>query len=145
MKQFPFVLILFLATLLAGSCTREITDPNNVTVTDISKTNLSGLWNGYRYSGLNGPVALEIIKIERSATNSKYYTATKITGDNAVPAGNVTWEGEFRSNPFKVSVTVGNGINLGLSTDSIMVLDANNLKLSYFGSIYTRRIDGYFP
>jgi hypothetical protein len=141
------VIILFALALVLNACTKEIAGPAT-TNGDILATDLSGYWNAYGYTDQLGLVPLEIIKIERSASDQTWYTAWKIVGDNSVPGGMITWEGAFISNPFYVTYTGWNGSAFTKVGAILNATDANTIVTEGqpFGMVtYTRRSDGYIP
>ena len=63
---------------------------NQSVLPQIPPVNLSGEWIGY-YSGHFD----EVIRIDQ---NEYYVTAHKVTGDDYVPANEVTWQADLRTN-----------------------------------------------
>jgi hypothetical protein len=75
----------------------ELTQPNG----------LCGIWYGLGYQ-CNGSIPVEIIRIEHI---NDFVRATKITGDNCVEAGQITWQGYYYQSPFIANLTLGSSIN----------------------------------
>jgi gliding motility-associated-like protein len=96
---------------------------------------LCGVWYGHNYGCITSNIT-EIILIEMVGN---YCTATKITGDDCVTAGNITWEGEYSSNVFPVRFQVGavNNPNAAWGPGSITVINENELAADN-GLSYTR-------
>jgi gliding motility-associated-like protein len=67
-----------------------------------------------------------------------YTIATKIVGDGCVTSGNITWEGYFISNPFRVMAKAGNPLepNSQLVNGFITVIDSETIELFPWGVIY---------
>ena len=103
--------------LLAAGCSKE--------------RGLSGTWMGNNYQ-CNGTYNEEV-RIEQSGTS---ITATKITGDPCVPAGNVTFTGtKSGTDTYAVTCTVGTPSNPASSTNTgtLTVVDDNTLKVTGSG------------
>lgn len=106
---------------------------------DLTKVDLTGYWNGYRYFDFNGLVPLEIIKVVR--IDSNYHVATKILGDLAVPTGYVTWEGAYTGNPFNVLINTGDGNSTSFVSSSLKVVNENLLEEQNLKVYFVRRVD----
>jgi gliding motility-associated-like protein len=104
--------------------------------------NLCGLWIGKGYQcytidtagGVNLYGLDELVWIEQNGLN---ISATKITGDNCVNAGRITWQGDYINNSFDVSVVTGtpNSPSSGLLFGAITVITPTLLELSNSGGI----------
>ena len=76
--------------------------------TQLDETNsLCGIWYGYGYT-CQGFIPVEIILIEHI---NNWVKATKITGDNCVEAGQITWQGYYYQSPFIADFTLGSTLN----------------------------------
>lgn len=80
---------------------------------------LCGIWYGYGYT-CQGFIPVEIILIEHI---NNWVKATKITGDNCVGAGQITWQGNYYQSPFTADLMLGSsstppsaGLNVTSST-----------------------------
>jgi len=82
-----FATMVFLSTALAQS---------NAGNHKAGGANLSGEWIAAGYS-CNGPQDPEHIKIEQKGAS---VTATKISGDDCIAAGSITWRGQFKDGSF---------------------------------------------
>lgn len=106
--------------------------------------NLCGLWiaKGYQCytidtaGGINLYSVDEIVWIEHNGLN---VSATKIIGDNCVNAGQITWQGDYTTNPFGVTVTLGapQDPNSGFLFTVVTVIDATHLELLDIGGSIT--------
>jgi hypothetical protein len=108
---------LIISTLLLciTSCEKESEDEQfliepiqSTQPTQLDGTNsLCGIWYGLGYQ-CNGSIPVEIIHIEHV---NDFVRATKITGDNCVEAGQITWQGYYYQSPFIANLTLGSSIN----------------------------------
>jgi hypothetical protein len=91
--------------------------------------NLAGTWDGTGYTCGQG-VLTEKVQV---STSPNSLVATKITGDDCVPAGNITFQGTLPTTPliagssFPVTFTLGNPANPASTTtlSDLFVLNAN--------------------
>ncbi|MEZ4621949.1 MAG: hypothetical protein R2867_41460, partial [Caldilineaceae bacterium] len=92
--------------------------------------NLTGEWlaEGYTCKGTEPP---EKIIIEHK---EGLVTATKITGDDCISAGEITWVGVFQEKEFIVQVQVSHGPNTARSFTEGKIQVINNDKLFLFSS-----------
>lgn len=90
---------------------------------------LSGIWKGEGYKCLPGKLYTEEISISHNLKTGEVI-ATKITGDECVTAGNVTFKGNYNGEDkrFSVTFTVGNPTSPNSSTLS-STIDVLNSKL----------------
>ena len=105
-------LIISILLLCNISCEKEleieqfpIEPPQPTQLDEINS--LCGIWYGIGYS-CQGPIPVEIILIEHINDLVK---ATKITGDNCVEAGQITWQGYYYQSPFIANLTLGSTSN----------------------------------
>jgi len=78
-----------------------------------ASVNVNGVWIGSGYTCEAGvPPRSETVQIVQSGTT---VTATKVTGDNCVQAGQVTWKGTRTGDSFSAQCQVSNGPGGGLS------------------------------
>ena len=63
-------------------------------------------------------------------------TATKLTGDSCIEAGEVTWRGKYTGNPFPGQMTGRRPGQTFWSDVSIRIIDANMIKVG--GAVFTR-------
>jgi hypothetical protein len=97
---------------------------------------LEGTWDATGYT-CETSIALEKIKI--TVTGNKI-TAVKITGDNCVPAGEITWEGTLSGNIISGRGRVSSGAGTArrwLDGVTINVVDRDTLK-GFLGVTYRR-------
>ena len=73
-----------------------------------NKLDLCGIWFGYGYLCGWESIPKEVILIED--LGNSFIRATKLTGDNCVEAGEVTWEGNYNTNPFNISLFSAGGV-----------------------------------
>ncbi len=87
---------------------------------------LTGNWEAAGY-GCDPPIPLQKIKIQLKGTK---LIATKITGDDCVPAGNVTWEGTLNGNVITAQGKVSSGAKTPMRwiPVTITVIDKNTLQ-----------------
>lgn len=85
MKHSIFFLTLFAFTLLSTSCEQQLKP---------SPTGLSGIWisNDYWCEDINNKITEEVTIVQDSNFN---LIATKVTGDNCVPAKTITFKGQL--------------------------------------------------
>ena len=102
-------LIISILLLCTISCEKE-SEVEQLLPQPIEQTqpnSLCGIWYGLGYS-CNGSIPVEIIRIEHI---NDFVRATKITGDNCVEAGQITWQGYYYQSPFIADLTLGSSIN----------------------------------
>ena len=102
-------LIISILLLCTISCEKE-SEVEQLLPLPIEQTQpngLCGIWYGLGYS-CNGSIPVEIILIEHM---NDFVRATKITGDNCVEAGQITWQGYYYQSPFIADLTLGSSIN----------------------------------
>lgn len=104
-----------------------------------NRIDLTGNWTGEGYGCERGGL-VEKIQI---TVNGNYLVAKKITGDNCVPAGNITFQGTLpelisEGSSFPVSWTVGTPTNpaSGKTVQDLTVLNTNSF--SSYGVKFTR-------
>jgi len=103
------------------------------------KVDLTGAWIGKGYSCEQGGLSEQV----EITIKGNYLTAKKITGDNCVPAGNITFQGTLpdslsEGSSFPVTFTVGSPTNpaSGKSVQDLTVLNINSF--SSYGVKFTR-------
>jgi len=102
-------LIISILLLCTISCEKE-SEVEQLLPQPIEQTQpngLCGIWYGLGYS-CNGSIPVEIIRIEHI---NDFVRATKITGDNCVEAGQITWQGYYYQSPFIADLTLGSSTN----------------------------------
>ena len=111
-------------------------------------SSLTGLWLAYNYA-CNGTLPPEQIDIEQVGND---LTATKITGDDCVPADEITWMGTFQSGDYpiqfdvQVQVSSGPGTNLYFVDGTATIMDAKFIIISVLGStLYFHKVDNPPP
>lgn len=110
-----------------------------VSYSQSKKIDLNGTWIGKGYSCERGGLSEQV----EITVNGNYLIAKKITGDNCVPAGNITFQGTLpdlisAGKSFPVTFTVGNPTNPASSktVQNLTILDANSF--SSYGVKFTR-------
>jgi len=102
------LVILMFATIFL-SCKKgnkeELSAPNiKTSVLSNGLPNITGLFNAYRYQeDMSGYVALEVMDIKYTEANQEI-VATKLLGDEAVPAGKMTFKGFYINTYFKLTM-----------------------------------------
>lgn len=102
----------------------------------ITENDLAGIWDATGYT-CESSIAVEKIKI--TVTGNKI-TAVKITGDNCVPAGEITWEGTLSGDRISGRGRVSSGPGTPRSWYNgitITVIDKNTLQ-GFLGVTYRR-------
>ena len=102
-------LIISILLLCTISCEKEseVEQLFPLPIEQTQSNGLCGIWYGLGYS-CNGSILVEIIQIEHI---NDFVRATKITGDNCVEAGQITWQGYYYQSPFIANLTLGSSIN----------------------------------
>jgi hypothetical protein len=92
-----------------------------------SQQNLSGIWIAEGYNCGDNNQLQEMIRI---TVSGKQVTATKKTGDNCVPAGEITWKGTYKKNSFPVKFRVSDGPNTALRwiDETVKIISKKTLK-----------------
>ena len=91
----------------------------------------SGIWSGRGYSCVEPqPPQYVMIKIKDGDV-----TATKLTGDSCIRAGEVTWRGKYTSNPFPGQMS-GRRPELVWFDVMIRIVDENTINVH--GAVFTR-------
>jgi CubicO group peptidase (beta-lactamase class C family) len=91
----------------------------------------SGIWSGRGYQCVDPqPPQYVVIKIEDGDV-----TATKLTGDSCIRAGEVTWRGKYTGNPFPGQMS-GRRPELFWFDVMIRIVDENTINVS--GAVFTR-------
>ncbi len=109
----------------------------NGVLRQVTATDLAGIWDATGYT-CETSIAVEKIKI---TVNGNKLTAVKITGDNCVPKGEITWEGTLSGNIIsgrgRVSSGAGTPIRW-LEGITVKVKDKNTLE-GFLGVTYRRQ------
>jgi|TARA_R110000744_G_C19192233_1_gene544017 hypothetical protein len=136
MKKITLLCISIL--LYTTSCEKDIIDTPSPPLITYTSTNLCGIWYGYGYP-CSGEIFNEIILIQHEGN---LVTATKLTGDNCVNAGQMAWQGVFTQTPFNVNTTLGSPTSpnsvFSLDYQSITVVNLNYLITSSAGIEFVR-------
>ena len=74
-----------------------------------NELDLCGIWLGYGYNCHIYLPLVEVILIEDLGGANSFIRATKIIGDGCVCDGEVTFEGNYVSNPFNIQFYLGGG------------------------------------
>ncbi len=114
---------------------KEVNSYSFEIVDSYTAADLQGNWEATGYN-CPKPVTHEKIKIK---LNGNKLIATKIVGDDCVPAGQVTWEGTLNEKAITGRGHVSSGVGTPLSWISITinVEDKNTLK-GFYGCTYRR-------
>tara|TARA_R110002012_G_scaffold6881_1_gene32827 strand:+ start:2833 stop:3351 length:519 start_codon:yes stop_codon:yes gene_type:complete len=137
MKKLIISILLLLCTI---SCEKE-SEVEQLLPQPIEQTqpnSLCGIWYGYGYP-CSGEIFTEIVLIQHEGN---LITATKLTGDDCVNAGQIAWQGFFTQNPFNVNTTLGSPTSpnsvFSLNYQSITVVNLNYLITSSAGIEFIR-------
>ena len=110
---------------------------NTPTQTNNSR-NLSGTWTGVGYQCPWGTFHNEIIDIQQRGNQ---LVATKITGDECVTAGNITFKATYNQNPF--SATFAGGLphnpNSASSEYQLTVVHPDTIVVKDLPLVFVRR------
>lgn len=103
---------------------------------------LCGIWLGHNYqcwdSTLNGQLVnqTQVIRVEHIGDS---VVATKITGDGCVPAGNVTWYGNYVSETFNATALAGNLENpASVFVDRTITVENDTSMFSNSGLVFSK-------
>ena len=117
----------------------EINDPFNKTIvkSEIKAADLIGIWDAKGY-GCSVSIPLEKIRID---IKEGKLVAVKMTGDDCVPAGEITWEGTLKGNIISAKGHVSSGpkTNMYWIETTITVVDRN--KLTGFNGVTYQRVN----
>lgn len=92
----------------------------------------SGIWSAPFYQCVDPqPPQYVVIKIEDGDV-----TATKLTGDSCIRAGEVTWRGKYKGNPFPGQMSGRRPGQTFWSDVMIRIVDENTINVS--GGVFTR-------
>ena len=130
MKKTLLFIIILLCTI---SCEKNLENPTNQLLYPYSNS-LCGVWLGYGYMcvdtyGHPELVPLEIILIED--LGNSFIRATKIIGDECVPTGEITWQGNYTQNPFDVELSYSFGTNNLVLTTPYGLFELNVVNNNY--------------
>lgn len=120
---------IFLLVLFCGAATTVGQTSNTGNQQSAKRYDLNGLWEGkFTVLRANGSSLLvERVMIQQIGDD---FVATKITGDEVVPAGKVTIRGKYTSNPFHAEqACVMSGISQWAAT-TVTIVDAIHLKVA---------------
>jgi hypothetical protein len=94
-----------------------------------STLDLSGTWNVTGYTTSDGPAGTEVITI---AQNGSSIVATKVVGDENVPAGQITFKGTITGNTSHVQIqgAYPGFTNPDFSDATLTIIDANDLTVT---------------
>ncbi len=149
MKKLLSIILITVIIFISISCSKEEMNPEQENIVD-----LSGEWLGEGYDCPWGVQHNERISIEHNLETSEV-VATKITGDDCVTAGNITFTGDFNGKinleqpeaRFDVQFITGEPSNPNSSTATSTLEVVNNNLLrdigGFEGIIFTRDCDLY--
>ncbi len=143
MKNLIFYVILFISVFMLSSC-EEDDEPDAENLID-----LTGEWLGVGYQCPAGVSHDESIKITHNLATGEII-ALKITGDDCVTAGHITFSGNFdgklNSSPqetqFNVVFITGTPSNPNSSstTSTLKVIDENQFRdIAFEGVVFNRK------
>lgn len=149
MNRLIFVLTLLILAIFITSCEKEEEpQPEQENLVD-----LTGEWLGKGYQCPAGVKHDEMIEISHNLETGEV-VATKITGDDCVTAGNITFTGIFdgRLNPsfpetrFNVTFVTGSPSfpNSSSISSTLEVVNSNMFRdIAFEGAVFTRECDPY--
>jgi hypothetical protein len=101
-----------------------------IKISDSRSQNICGIWesNEYQCPGGNFPYETFAVRIDDG-----YATATKITGDDCVTSGQITWQGDYHPPQFPVTMLLGNQSNPNccFATAMITVINEWHMELRF--------------